>query len=67
RNNSYWLYTVMSGATVYPDQLEWAKSIFDDYESIAVEDINLLAKEFLKPENAVAVNVMPEPTQEHVH
>ncbi|MEO0511264.1 MAG: insulinase family protein, partial [Verrucomicrobiota bacterium] len=46
RNNSYWLYTVMSGATVYPDQLEWAKSIFDDYESIAVEDINLLAKEF---------------------
>ncbi|MGB0371848.1 MAG: M16 family metallopeptidase [Opitutales bacterium] len=60
RNNAYWLYTVMSGATTYPDQFDWARSIFSDYESITVEDINELAKMYLKPEHAVSVSVVPE-------
>ena len=59
RTNNYWLSTVMSGSTAYPEQFDWARSLSEDYESITVEEINALAKTYLKAENAFAVDVVP--------
>lgn len=60
RSNGYWLNTVLLSSQEYPQKLEWARSITEDYKSITVEEINLLAHKFLKEEKALRVLVTPE-------
>jgi zinc protease len=60
RSNGYWLNTVLLSSQEYPQKLDWARSITEDYKSITVEEINLLAHKFLKEEKALRLLVTPE-------
>jgi len=60
RTNQYWLNTVLSLSSRYPQQLEWPKSIISDYTSISVKDINDLAARYLDNRNAAVAKVIPK-------
>ena len=60
RNNGYWLGNVLSSGKPYQRRLELAKSRRSDIESITLEEINRLAAEYLKPGNAIRVNIQSE-------
>lgn len=60
RNNGYWLGTVMSRAQSEPHRIEWARQRNDDYKGITLEEINQLAADYLKAENAIQVELKPE-------
>ncbi|ACN14973.1 peptidase M16 family protein [Desulforapulum autotrophicum HRM2] len=59
RNNEYWLESVLSGSGEHPEKLEWAKTILDDYQSIGVNPINLLAGEYLKTTKGASIIIRP--------
>ena len=60
RDNSYWLGTVLSRSQAQPYRLEWAMQRNADYKSITLDEINQLAATYLKPENAIQVELKPE-------
>ena len=57
RDNTYWLATVMKNCQEKPASLELARNRTADYESIKLEEINALAKSFLKKDNAISINI----------
>jgi zinc protease len=57
RDNSYWLGTVMQRCQEKPETLELARNRQADYESITLEEINQLAKQYLKKDNALIVTI----------
>ncbi len=59
RDNTYWLTTVMSQSQSEPKRLDLARSRDADYHSITLEEINALAKKYLKAENALLVSIKP--------
>ena len=59
RNNRYWLGTVLGSSQEHPQKLDWALSMVDDYNSISVEGVNRVAKEYLVAENALTIQVVP--------
>ena len=60
RTNRYWLDSVMSGSSWYPQQLEWSLTFMSDYESITAEEVHALAKQYLSNEKAATVVIHPE-------
>ena len=50
----------MSRSQAEPKRLEWAIQRNDDYKSITLEEVNQLAAEYLKPANAIQVELKPE-------
>ncbi|MBW2662131.1 MAG: insulinase family protein [Deltaproteobacteria bacterium] len=54
RNNNYWLNTVLSGSVKHPQQLEWSRTIMDDYNSITKDELFVLAKKYLNNNKAAA-------------
>jgi zinc protease len=59
RDNTYWLNTVLSQSQSDPKRLELARGRDADYRSITLEEINALAKKYLKAENALLVSIKP--------
>ncbi len=59
RTNRYWMSSVLESSQEYPQRLDWSRTFVDDYKNITVEEVNALAKEFLKEENQVSVVVTP--------
>lgn len=59
RENSYWLNSVMASSQEYPQRLDWARHMIDDYESIEADEVSALAETYLLPEKAVKVFVIP--------
>ncbi len=59
RNNSYWLNTVAGGSQEFPQKLDWARTMRDDYESVTVGDINTLAGRYLGTDRALQVLIVP--------
>lgn len=59
RNNRYWLGSVLASSQEFPLRLTWARNMVDDFSRVSVEDINALAREYLKPERAIDVRVVP--------
>ncbi len=59
RNNRYWLGSVLASSQEHPVRLDWARSMVDDLKSITVEDINSLAREYLQPERAIRISIVP--------
>ena len=55
RSNAWWLATVVAPAQAKPERLDWARSIIGDFTSINLEDINRLAKDYLKAGTAVSI------------
>ncbi len=60
RTNTYWLNMVLAMSQEQPDRLDWARSFVKDYEAISVDEINALAKEYLKPDHALKVLILPK-------
>jgi zinc protease len=59
KTNNYWLNTVLKGAARHPRQLDWSRSIFMDYASITVEDINNVAERYLENDLAATLLFYP--------
>ena len=59
RDNTYWLNTVLSQSQSDPKRLDLARTRDADYRSITLEEINALAKKYLKAENAMLVSIKP--------
>ena len=64
RNNSYWLNTVLGSSQEHPHRLDWARSRADDFGKVTVKELNALAKEYLKKENSLRYEIVPEPKEE---
>jgi zinc protease len=60
RQNSYWLRTVVLSSQEFPEKLEWAKTMVDDYKSITLDEVNNLASKYLKDEKSVSIKVIPK-------
>ena len=60
RTNRYWMSSVLESSQEYPQRLAWSRTFVDDYKNITVEEINALAKEFLKAETEVSVVIKPK-------
>ena len=66
RTNRYWMSSVLESSQEYPQRLDWSRSFVDDYKNITVEEINALAKEFLKADTRVSVVIKPKAETEVV-
>ena len=60
RSNTYWLHTVLSLSSRHPEQLEWPKTILQDFTAMKRESLDRLAKQYLQPEQAATVLVLPK-------
>ena len=59
RTNGYWLDTVLAGSGAHPEQITWARTIYDDYASIGIDDLLPLARTYLRRERAATIVVFP--------
>jgi zinc protease len=59
RQNSYWLSTVALSSQEFPQKIQWARTMLDDYKAIKVGEVNALAKKYLMPERAVITKIIP--------
>ncbi|MDF1812416.1 MAG: insulinase family protein [Verrucomicrobiales bacterium] len=60
RTNRYWLGSVLESSQEYPERLDWSRHFVDDYKAIALDEVNALAKEFLKDDKRVTIMIKPE-------
>jgi zinc protease len=59
RENGYWLDTVLSGSREHPEQIEWSRTIAEDYASITAEEVTRMARTYLDNGKAAAVVIVP--------
>jgi zinc protease len=59
KKNAYWLHTVLSGSAKHPEQLEWCRTIMEDYASITDDEISDLAVKYLKNADAATIIITP--------
>ena len=59
RDNGYWLHTVLANASRHPVQLEWSRTIMEDYAGIEKEAIDVLARRYLDLAQLGAVRAYP--------
>ena len=64
RDNGYWLGTVLGSSQEKPYKLDWARTRDEDYGKVTVEELNALAKEYLKKDNALLYEIVPEASKE---
>ena len=57
--NSYWLHTVLSQSMIYPQQLQWSRTILKDYASISADEVSALAKKYLDNSKAATIIIKP--------
>jgi zinc protease len=57
RDNSYWLSTVMMRCQEKPEILELARNRKTDYESINLDELNALAKQYLAKDKALKITI----------
>ncbi len=60
RENNYWLDTVLSGSKRHPRQLDWSRTILDDYASITKEELDLLATAYFDMNKVATIVIKPE-------
>jgi zinc protease len=61
RSNDYWLDSVLTGAVRHPQQIEWCRTIVDDYNAVSVQELGALAAKFLQNDRAAVLKIIPEP------
>ncbi|VEN75045.1 conserved exported hypothetical protein [Candidatus Desulfarcum epimagneticum] len=64
RKNAYWLDIVMTGSSKYPRQLDWSRSIIEDYQSFETDYISSLAKKYLDNARAAVLTIISDPGAE---
>jgi zinc protease len=55
QTNTYWLNSVLIGASRHPDQLEWCRTILKDYTQIKKDEIVGLARRYLDNDKAATI------------
>ncbi len=60
RNNSYWLNSVLSLSSRYPEKLQWPKTILNGFEGNSVEDMKKYGKQYLNPKKVAVISIVPE-------
>ena len=58
QKNRYWLASVLCDSRRHPVQLDWARTIIDDYQSIGIKDVLDVSKMFLDNEKAAEVVIV---------
>jgi len=61
QTNAYWLHSVLSASRRNPLQLDWARTIEEDYAAINAEEIQELARKYLANDKAAVVIIQPQP------
>jgi len=59
RRNDYWLGRVLAGSSVYPQQLDWARTLASDYGTIQLDEINSLAGQYLGAGPGLPIIIKP--------
>jgi len=59
RKNTYWLHTVLSQSMTYPQQLQWSRTVLNDYASINVDEVSAFAKKYLDNDKAATIIIKP--------
>lgn len=60
RKNGYWLNTVLTGSEDHPQQLNWSRTIVEDYASISKEDVLRIARKYLNNGKAATLFIRPK-------
>ncbi len=60
RSNRYWLGSVLSLSSRYPQQLQWPLTILSGFQNYSIEEIEALAQYYLKPGREAVITVVPE-------
>jgi zinc protease len=60
QTNTYWLHSVLSASRRNPLQLDWARTIEEDYAAINAEEIQELAQKYLVNDKAAVVIIQPQ-------
>ena len=60
RDNRYWIQNVLRCSQEHPERLDWARSLVNDFASIKKEDLEALAKQYLKGDRVVNIGLIPE-------
>lgn len=60
RDNEYWLGTVLGSSQEKPYKLDWARTRDQDYGKVTIEELNVLAKQFLNQSNALLYELVPD-------
>jgi zinc protease len=59
RTNRYWLESVLASSQEFPERLEWARTMSEDFAGITVEELESLVDEYLDPDSALRVILLP--------
>lgn len=59
RSNGYWLNSVMRQSQAKPWKLDWARNMKKDFVSISLDELQELAAAYLKPDNAIRIEIHP--------
>lgn len=60
RRNDYWLSRVLSGCSIYPQQLDWARTLATDYATVTLDEVNGLAKQYLGAGPGLPIIIKPK-------
>ena len=60
RENSHWLHTIMGQSQARPYRIQWARERDTDYASIHLEEINALARKYLRSDSKARIHLIPE-------
>ncbi|HKJ89715.1 MAG TPA: insulinase family protein, partial [Oceanipulchritudo sp.] len=60
RTNGYWLNSVLLRSQGEPRRLDWARSFEGFWDTITVEEVEALARQFLQPEDALPIQIQPQ-------
>lgn len=60
RKNGYWLESVLTGSARHPEQLDWARTIVEDYGGIEAADVHRLASKYLDERRSAVLVIVPE-------
>lgn len=59
RKNNYWLKNVLTESVRYPQQIEWCRTIQNDYESITAGELTELARKYFDSTKAASIIINP--------
>ena len=60
RTNGYWLDSVLTGSSKHPQQLDWSRTVMEDYASITKEEVSSAARKHLTPVKAATFIAVPQ-------
>ena len=63
RTNRYWLDSVLALSSRHPEQLDWPLTIVADFGAMTRDEINDLARTYLRPGTAALLNVVSQATE----